>query len=67
VIHGTLGDLFTIPLGEGGPTTKGAFMDGLVAVGLDRTFVSLLWALLYTAIVFLPVWWMYRKKIFLKL
>lgn len=67
VIHGTLGDLFTIPLGEGGPTAKGAFMDGLVAVGLDRTFVSLLWALLYTAIVFLPVWWMYRKKIFLKL
>ncbi len=67
VIHGTLGDLFTIGVGSEGETTKGIFMDGLEGIGLDRTFVSLLWALLYTAIVFLPVWWMYRKKIFVKL
>ncbi len=67
VIHGMIGSLFTIPFGEGGPTIKGAFMDGLEAIGLDRTFVSFLWALLYTAIVFLPVWWMYRRKIFVKL
>ena len=67
VIHGTIGDLFTIGLGSEGKTIKGNFMDGLEATGLDRTFVSLLWALLYTALVFLPVWWMHRKKIFLKL
>jgi predicted acyltransferase len=67
VIHGTLGDLFTIPLGGTGQTIKGGFMDGLENVGLDRTFVSLVWALVYTTIVFIPVCWMYRKKIFLKL
>lgn len=67
VIHGTIGSLFNISLGEGNPTIKGGFMDGLEAIGLDRTFVSLLWALSYTALVFLPVWWMYRKKVFVKL
>lgn len=67
VIHGTIGDLFTIPMGSEGRTIKGGFMDGLEGLGLDRTFVSLLWALAYTAIVFLPIWWMYRKKIFLKI
>lgn len=67
VIHGTIGDLFVIPLGSEGPSIKSAFMDGFEAAGLDRTFVSLLWAILYTAIVFLPVWLMYQKKIFVKL
>lgn len=66
VIHGTIGDVLWTPLGEGNPSVKDAFMDGLTAIGLDRTFVSLLWALSYTALVFLPVWWMYRKKIFVK-
>ena len=67
VIHGTIGSLLTIPLSSDGPTLKGGFMDGLEAIGLDRSFVSLLWALNYTAIVFLPVWWMYRRKWFVKL
>ncbi|MEM6468575.1 MAG: heparan-alpha-glucosaminide N-acetyltransferase domain-containing protein [Planctomycetota bacterium] len=67
VIHGTLGILFTIGIGSEGQTVKSVFMDGLEVVGLDRTFVSLLWALLYTALVFLPVWWMYRRKLFVKL
>lgn len=67
VIHGTLGSLMVISLGNQGPSIKSAFMDGLEAFGLDRTFLSLLWALLYTAIVFVPVWWMYHKRIFLKL
>jgi predicted acyltransferase len=66
VIHGTIGDVFNLSLRDG-TTIKGSFMDGLEGLGLDRTFVSLLWALIYTAIVFLPVWWMYRKKVFLKL
>lgn len=68
VLHGLMGDLFTIQLGGAdGFTLKGGFMDGLTAIGLERELVSLLWALLYTAIVFLPVWWMYRRKIFVKL
>ncbi|MEM6689809.1 MAG: heparan-alpha-glucosaminide N-acetyltransferase domain-containing protein [Planctomycetota bacterium] len=67
VVHGTLGYLFIINAGSDGASIKGRFMDGLEASGLDRTFVSLLWALLYTAVVFLPVWWMYRKKIFVKI
>ena len=67
VIHGTIGSLFTIAIGDDGPTLKGAFMDGLEGIGLDRTFVSLLWALAYTAIVFLPIWLLYRKKIFVKI
>ena len=68
VIHGTIGGFFDISLGgEGAPSIQEAFMDGLESLGLDRMFVSLLWALLYTGLVFLPVWWMYRKKIFVKL
>ena len=67
VLHGTLGRLFVIPIGEEGPTLKGAFMSSLKATGLEAEFASLLWALLYTAIVFLPIWWLYRRKIFLKL
>lgn len=67
VLHSMMGSLFTIKLSEDGMSLKSGFMDGLEAIGLDRTFVSLLWALTYTAIVFLPVWWMYHKRIFLKL
>ncbi len=68
VLHGIMGDLFTIRLGGSDATSiKDGLMDGLEAFGWERSFASLLWALLYTAIVFLPVWVMYRKKIFLKL
>jgi predicted acyltransferase len=67
VLHSMLGSLFTISLNDDGLTLKSSFMDGLEAVGLDRTFVSLLWALLYTAIVFIPVLILYKNKIFLKL
>ncbi len=67
VLHNLMGSLFTLPYNDDGSTLKSGFMDGLEALGLDRTLVSLLWALLYTAIIFVPVWLMYRNKIFLKL
>lgn len=34
---------------------------------VQPTLASLIWALLYTALCFLPVFWMYRKKVFIKI
>lgn len=33
---------------------------------LSDNLASLFWAIFYTFVCFLPIWWMYRKKIFLK-
>ncbi len=49
-----------------GPIQTG-FMEILMGWGLPGEFASLLWALDYTAFIFLIVWVMYRRGLFLKL
>jgi len=46
---------------------NGQFMSAGTALGLPAELSSLLYALLYTGIIFLPVWALFRKKIFIKL
>ncbi|MDX2249462.1 MAG: heparan-alpha-glucosaminide N-acetyltransferase domain-containing protein [Bacteroidia bacterium] len=63
VLHSGLNFLFKLE----GFNINAAFMDGLIGVGLEPKFVSLLWALSYTAFIFIPVWILYRRKIFIKI
>ncbi len=42
------------------------FFNGLVDIGLAPKFVSLLWAILYCLVCFIPAYFMYKKKIFIK-
>ncbi|MEO1514065.1 MAG: heparan-alpha-glucosaminide N-acetyltransferase domain-containing protein [Bacteroidota bacterium] len=69
VLHGTLGNLFLINFGsEAQPLMiKSWFFEGLVGLGMAPKMSSLLWALTYTGICFLPVWWMYKKRVFVKI
>ncbi len=43
------------------------FMSSLTPLGLDPKFVSMLYAVIYMLIIFIPVLIMYRKKIFIKI
>lgn len=43
------------------------FVQGLSNAGADARFASLLYALLFVVINFIPAWLLYRKKIFIKL
>ncbi|HER08852.1 MAG TPA: DUF5009 domain-containing protein [Bacteroides sp.] len=50
----------------GGASLNEWFMNGFTQLGLDPRFVSLLYALIYMLIIFLPALYLYRKKIFIK-
>jgi predicted acyltransferase len=43
------------------------FMETFTGVGFDPRMASLLYALIYVGIVFIPIWILYRRKIFVKL
>ncbi len=43
------------------------FMDKLMATGLPPNFVSLLWALAYTSLIFAIVYQLHRRKMFLRI
>ncbi|MFP4541639.1 MAG: acyltransferase family protein [Opitutales bacterium] len=40
---------------------------GADALGLSAAFGSFLFSLLYAGVVFLPVWWLYRRRLFIRL
>lgn len=42
------------------------FMDGLTSIGVEPHLASLMWALLYCSLCFIPVYILYKKKIFIK-
>lgn len=42
------------------------FMDGLTSVGIEPHLASLMWALCYCFLCFIPVYILYKKKIFIK-
>ncbi len=50
----------------GGVSLNGWFMNGLTPLGFDPRFVSMLYAVIYMLIIFIPALIMYRKKIFIK-
>ncbi len=51
----------------GGVTLNDKFVNGLSNAGTDPRLASLLYALLFVGINFIPAWLLYRKKIFIKL
>lgn len=64
VLHGLLLKIFAL---LGLPVRSWVF-DGLVGLGMPEKLSSLAWALLYSLVIcYLPVLWLYKKKIFVKL
>jgi predicted acyltransferase len=51
----------------GGSSLNGHFMSGLTQIGFDPKLASMLYAVIYMLIVFIPVLILYRKKIFIKI
>ncbi len=64
VLHGILLDFF----GLFGLELRPLFYDGLVGLGLPEKLSSFGWALFYSLVLcYVPVWLLWRKKIFIKL
>jgi predicted acyltransferase len=55
------------PVTFGGHSLSSLFMDGFVTIGLAPKFVSFLYAIFYMLICYIPVWILYKKKIYIKL
>ena len=68
ILHSLCGRPFAAQFGteESSWSIKGVFMDRLTEAGLAPEFVSLLWALAYTGLIFSIVLQLHRRKWFLK-
>ncbi|NHE58893.1 acyltransferase family protein [Cyclobacterium plantarum] len=51
----------------GGQSLNTHFMNGITAIGISSKLASLLYALLFVGINFIPAYWLYKRKIFIKL
>ncbi|MBD5781291.1 DUF1624 domain-containing protein [Pelagicoccus sp. NFK12] len=49
------------------PSLSKRFMDGAIGLGMSGELASLLYALLYVGVLFLPVYWLWKRRIFVKL
>lgn len=67
VFHGLLAKLLAVPLGEAEWRIAPAFMAWGQGWGLPPEFVSLLYALCFTLVVYAIVWGMYRQRLFLRI
>ncbi|HYH56697.1 MAG TPA: hypothetical protein VD772_08805, partial [Anseongella sp.] len=65
VIAGLLPALLFLPAGNG-ESINSLFMDGLTGTGVPHQLASLLWALGFCLICYIPVYYLYKKKIFIK-
>lgn len=50
----------------GGTSLNGLFMDGMIHIGIAPKFASMVYALIYMLIVYIPAYILYRYKIFIK-
>ena len=67
VLHGVIIDAFMVPVNASGEVLKTVSYQGLVQLGLTAKFASLLWALGYLLLCFIPIWMMYRKNVIVKI
>ena len=67
VLHGVLIDAFHIPVNKAGDTLRGVSYQGLAQLGLGAELASLVWALLYLLLCFIPIWIMYRRGMVVKI
>jgi len=65
VLHGVIWRLFRIPLIDDMGIQE-LWMSGGIDVGLAPKLVSLSWAVVYMLLIYLIAWWMYRRKLFIK-
>jgi predicted acyltransferase len=66
VIAGVLPGLFFANI-LGSHSLNSLFMDGLTGIGLAPKLVSFLYAICYMLVCFIPAYYLYKKKIFIKL
>ena len=52
---------------SGGSSLNTLWMEGTTGIGFDPKFASMLYALIYMLIIFIPALILYRKKIFIKI
>jgi predicted acyltransferase len=62
-----LGAFFLYEIKYAGVSLNTRFVDGLSNAGADPKFASLIYALFFVCINFIPAWILYKKKIFIKL
>ena len=67
VIHGVFIDAFMVPVNAAGEVLKTVSYQGLVQLGLTVKSASLLWALGYLLLCFIPIWMMYRRNVIVKI
>lgn len=51
----------------GFPSLSVAFMDSATAAGIPAKLASLSYAILYLGVLFLPVWWLWKRRIYIRL
>jgi len=66
LLHGLLNNVFHIGFGTSEASINSSYFSGMLNLGLSHEMVSLIWALLYVLVCFIPMWWLYKKKIFIK-
>ena len=66
VLHGIVWRLFQFPI-IGGVGFQKFWMDTGIGLGLSPKFVSLDWAIFYTLIIYMLVYQLYKRKIFIKI
>lgn len=64
VLHGLIFKVAKIFSGE--PVLSVRFTNALIDVGIEPNLASLCWALLYLCICYVPIYALYRKRIFIK-
>ena len=68
LLHGLISSIFHINFGtsEDPASINSIYFSSLVDMGLAKEMVSLIWALLYVLICYMPIRYLYQKKIFIK-
>lgn len=62
-----LADYLFSGINFGGSNFKDHFMISFTGLGFEPKLASMMYALFYTALMFIPAWMLFRKKIFIKL
>jgi predicted acyltransferase len=65
VLHGIVWRLFQFPIINGVGFQK-FWMDTGISIGLPAKFVSLDWAIFYTLVIYLLIYQLYKRKVFIK-
>ena len=66
VLHGIVWRLFQFPV-IGGVGFQKFWMNTGIKIGLPAEFVSLDWALFYTIVIYIIIYQLYKRKIFIKI